>query len=97
MSNYNGLSDAETERLAILVEELGEALQAAGKILRHGYESEYTRTHQLPPNRDKLELELGCVRAAIIRMCMAGDLNKEAVHFHAAQKLTSQAYLHHQG
>ena len=35
----NGLNDAEAERLAILLEEFGEAQQAVGKILRHGYES----------------------------------------------------------
>jgi hypothetical protein len=41
--NFNGLAPAETERLALLLEELGEAQQAIGKILRHGYESQATR------------------------------------------------------
>lgn len=39
MKNFNGLSPAETERLALLSEEMGEVQQAIGKILRHGYES----------------------------------------------------------
>ena len=37
MNNFNQLTPAETERLAILAEECGEVIQAVGKILRHGY------------------------------------------------------------
>ena len=36
--SFNKLSDAETERLAILAEEMGEAQQAIGKIIRHARE-----------------------------------------------------------
>jgi hypothetical protein len=36
MKFSNELSDAEVERLAILAEEMGEAQQCIGKILRHG-------------------------------------------------------------
>lgn len=32
--HFNGLTPAEAERLALLLEELGEAQQAIGKILR---------------------------------------------------------------
>lgn len=50
---FNRLTPAEAERLALLAEECGEAIQAIGKILRHGYESnhpEFTETNrtQLP-------------------------------------------------
>ena len=38
MDNFNRLSPAEYERLAILAEEMGEAQQALGKIMRHGGE-----------------------------------------------------------
>ena len=34
---FNELSPAEVERLAILAEEMGEAIQVIGKVLRHGY------------------------------------------------------------
>lgn len=34
---FNQLTNAQAERLHILLEELGEAQQAIGKILRHGY------------------------------------------------------------
>jgi len=51
------LSAAQVERLALLVEELGEASQAAGKILRHGF-----RQPGLPyDNARDLSLELGDV------------------------------------
>jgi hypothetical protein len=39
MDHFNRLTPAEAERLALLLEELGEAQQIIGKILRHGYES----------------------------------------------------------
>ena len=38
-AHFNGLSESEQERLSILIEECGEVVQAACKILRHGYES----------------------------------------------------------
>ena len=41
---FNQLSDAQLERLYILSEELGEAQQAVGKILRHGYDSKHPET-----------------------------------------------------
>ena len=36
-SHFNKLTPAQAERLAILIEECGEVIQAATKILRHGY------------------------------------------------------------
>ena len=45
MKHFNQLTPAEAERLALLLEELGEAQQAIGKILRHGYAS----THPANP------------------------------------------------
>jgi NTP pyrophosphatase (non-canonical NTP hydrolase) len=94
-SNFNGLSPAEAERLAVLAEELGESVQAIGKILRHGYESR----HPLggPTNRQALEKELGDVRHAMIRLCDAGDLSKQHIHDMADVKaLNIVKYLHHQ-
>lgn len=38
--HFNQLKPSEAERLACLIEECGEVIQAAGKILRHGYKSE---------------------------------------------------------
>jgi NTP pyrophosphatase (non-canonical NTP hydrolase) len=39
MIDAPNLSPAERERLVMLVEECGEVIQAAAKILRHGYQS----------------------------------------------------------
>ena len=92
---YNQLSPAEAERLAILSEELGEAIQAIGKILRHGYaESHPAKTHD---NRTDLERELGDVRFAALQMCEAGDINKDRVRDYTEDKRIRVAkYLHHQ-
>jgi hypothetical protein len=62
--HFNGLSPAEAERLALLLEELGEAQQVIGKILRHGYESHHPENPD-DSNRALLEGELGDVMAAI--------------------------------
>lgn len=72
----NGLSNSEAERLALLLEELGEAQQVIGKILRHGYESvnpfEPTTT-----NRERLVRELGDVLVAIDFLLDYGDVKQE--------------------
>lgn len=62
------LTPAELESLAVLIEEAGEALQAAGKMMRHGKQA--TDLSVDPPvaydNQADLEEELGQVIAAII-------------------------------
>jgi NTP pyrophosphatase (non-canonical NTP hydrolase) len=79
MSDFStGLTLAETERLALLLEELGEAQQAIGKILRHGYESV---NPDLPPpagdtNRANLEREIADVLVAIDMMVDGGDIEQ---------------------
>ncbi len=93
--HFNKLTPAEAERLALLAEEMGEAQQAIGKILRHGYESRHPNGG--PTNRRTLEIELGDVRHAMIRLCDSGDLSKQAIHDRADTKaLTVAQYLHHQ-
>ena len=93
--HFNGLTPSEAERLALLAEELGEAMQAIGKVLRHGYES--THPDGGPTNREALERECGDVRHAMIRLCDAGDLSRRAVHEWANTKAqNAAAYLHHQ-
>lgn len=93
--HYNDLTPGEQERLVLLLEEMGEAQQAIGKILRHGYESRHPQGGE--SNREMLERELGDVRHCMIRLCNAGDLSKKAVHAHADAKAESVVeYLHHQ-
>lgn len=94
---FNELNPAEVERLALCMEEMGEAIQAIGKVLRHGYESCHPAKPDGPTNRMELEKELGHVRHAMIRLCDAGDLSKKAIHAAADVKaVTVNQYLHEQ-
>ena len=95
----NNLTPAQLERLALLAEEMGEALHAIGKILRHGYESSdptLPKDQQIS-NRSMLTKELGDVRAAMILLCQAADLSKDTIHYWADAKLRSvRKWMHHQ-
>src|SRR5262249_326621 len=96
--SFNKLTDAEAERLALLLEELGEAQQAIGKILRHGYTSvDPTKNEPKPNNRQALERELGDGMAAVQLMDDACDLSGIAIARHKQKKLGRVTkYLHHQ-
>jgi NTP pyrophosphatase (non-canonical NTP hydrolase) len=101
MTNENeipGLSKAEYERLAILMEEMGEAIQIIGKVLRHGYEGHHPNAPHTT-NRALLELELGDVRAAIILMLRADDLSEAKMEAHARhkyEKLINGSFVYYQ-
>lgn len=97
----NKLTDVETERLAVLLEELGEAQQAIGKILRHGYESyDPARENDMNiegQNRRDLAKELGDVVYAINMLTSANDISGAAVGKRCAEKVERiKPYLHHQ-
>lgn len=93
--SFNQLSAEEAERLAILLEELGEAQQAIGKVLRHGYD--VGSPFETVDNRYNLERELGHVVHAYHRMCRADDFSYIAIKGHEQDKATSIAeYLHEQ-
>ena len=93
----NDLSNAETERLAFLIEELGEALQCAGKIIRHGYESYNPVVNTGMTNRRELERELGDITAAITMMVNSRDVSSSGIDIRSKDKLhTVKRWLHHQ-
>lgn len=95
MKHFNKLTPAEHERLALLLEEMGEAQQVVGKILRHGYEVGHP--NRSTTNREDLEKELGDAWHAMQRLCEAGDVNFNAINDHADAKAESvERYLHHQ-
>ena len=73
---HNGLSDAETERLALLGEECAEIGKAIGKILRHGYPSRNPDAANAATNREDLEREIGDLLWAIDLMAHCGDSRK---------------------
>ena len=97
VKHFNGLTPAEHERLALLLEELGEAQQAIGKILRHGYNSHDPTSSSHPGNRYDLAKECGDVMAEIGRLVEAGDISKGEVEKRATKRATSALqYCHHQ-
>lgn len=96
MTFSNELSDAELERLAILSEELGEAQQAIGKIIRHGFTS-VNPDNPGPNNRRQLQKELGDVAYAVRMMIEACDLDAQAINVGLERKAEKiKPYLHHQ-
>ncbi len=93
--SFNQLTAAEAERLALLLEELGEAQQAIGKILRHGYES--THPDGGPTNRLELTRELGDVAYAIALLAYSGDIPQDEARWSCVRKAGAVGqYLHHQ-
>ncbi len=91
------LSSAQLERLALLSEELGEAVQAIGKIMRHGYESRYPFAEAAKTNRQDLEKELGDVLAAIEILTRSRDLDEDAIAGHRNDKACKvHVYMHFQ-
>jgi len=96
--HFNRLTPAEAERLALLIEECGEVILAAGKVLRHGYESYNPLIDGTPPtNRADLAKELGHLRHAMLLLTYHHDVNGTDVARSAAQKgATISRWLHHQ-
>jgi NTP pyrophosphatase (non-canonical NTP hydrolase) len=89
---FNQLTPAQAERLAKLAEEAGEIVQAAMKILRHGYDSFNPDDPDHEGNRAELERELGDLHAITGLMLERGDL-------HGVPLFGSEGamrYMHHQ-
>lgn len=80
-------TDPFTERLALLGEELAEAGQIIGKILRHGAYSKNPLDPDCPSNIALLERELGHVFAAKNLLVKAGDLGPLAMNQYCEEKL----------
>lgn len=88
--HFNKLTPAEAERLAILVEECGEVIQAAGKILRHGYDSDGY------DNRANLEKEIGDIVFITTLMTDRNDISAYRVLAYKHDKEANiHKYLHH--
>jgi NTP pyrophosphatase (non-canonical NTP hydrolase) len=105
VNHFNQLTPSQLERLALLAEELGEAVQSVNKIIRHGYESynpdkivnQRGEGYPVITNRMELEKEIGDVNAAIGLLIEARDLTNEGIMAATKRKLFSVGkYLHHQ-
>lgn len=93
--HFNGLSPAEAERLAYLIEEASEVIHAASKVLRHGYASYNPDDPDAGNNRRQLTSEMIDLAGAIARMEVAGDLSEDVSK--AATPHKGARYMHHQG
>lgn len=92
MTHINSLDNTQLEQLYVLGEELAEAGQAIGKILRHGYESGWNGSN----NRVDLERELGHVKYAINKLASSGDVNAVNIALSEGQKMSSiKPFLHY--
>lgn len=90
------MTNAELERLALLVEECAEVQQIAMKIMRHGYDSFHPEDPDMTPNRQLLEKELGDLRFAHQLMFQNNDVSFGEMNKHADRKREKiQKYLHH--
>lgn len=97
--NFNGLTPAETERLAILMEEASEVVKVCAKILRHGW---FPTDRSVSPvvaydNRHDLELEMGDYAQAQEQLVTSGDVSADAiVDAQIAKGNIAWRRLHHQ-
>jgi NTP pyrophosphatase (non-canonical NTP hydrolase) len=93
----NDLSEAQLERLALLSEEMGEAQQVIGKIIRHGYRSWNPTVVERRTNREDLEFEMGHVTCAFGLLADAGDIDRMTALGQAIKKKESvKKWMHHQ-
>lgn len=97
-AHFNRLTPAQAERLAILMEEMAEASQVIGKILRHGFDSCHPQD-KTTTNRDLLFKELtdvlvGMVMVSVDMPELMDDVESDKrVLASLAKKLE---YCHHQ-
>ena len=97
MKFSNDLTDAQLERLAILGEELGEAQQAIGKIIRHGYHSWNPLVVSVRTNKEELEKEVGDIIYALQMLTESGDLDDVTIQGYKGKKADKiKPFLHHQ-
>jgi hypothetical protein len=96
-NHFSQLTEAEQERLAILVEECAEVQQIACKILRHGYKSRNPKIPGGETNREALEREVGDLLHAADRMWRSRDIDRSTCEDRMHSKADHVTpYLHHQ-
>jgi len=96
--SFNQLSPAQAERLALLMEEMGEAQQIIGKILRHGYDNYHPRDPEKTTNRTLLATEMGHVYCAMQLLVIPQDISGLIIELSRSEKREKvQQWMHHQG
>lgn len=93
--NFNQLTQAQLERLAILSEELGEAQQIIGKIIRHGYDSYYPNDPEKITNRQLLKDELRDIRVIVKALEHFKDIEEISLEDCQSCLERKQKYMHY--
>lgn len=96
MAAFANLTEAQRERLEMLVEECSEVVHAATKILRHGYDSYHPEKPETLVNRKDLQYELLDLWTICERMIDYGDIG--LVKFNTSHLVWKKKlrYTHHQ-
>lgn len=95
----NHLSNAEKERLIILIEECSEVIHISSKIIRHGYEAYNPMIFNSISlsNKENLEMELGHLKNSIFLLINSKDVSLTKIRNHQVNKSSSiKQYLRHQ-
>ena len=92
-THFNGLTPAEAERLAYLIEECSEVIKCATKILRHGYDSHNPDRPGDGSNRNQISREIADVSNATNLMYAARDIRPPSEAINAGKW---KRYMHHQ-
>lgn len=91
----NTVTPFEEERIALLIEECGEVIQACGKILRHGFNTKYPNDETGISNRMVLEKEIGDVLNALSLMLSNDDVNNSNIDMFKRAKVSKlNSFLH---
>ena len=97
MVNKMHLTNAEIERLVLIIEEAGEVVQAATKVLRHGYECYSPFDEKKRTNRFLLECELADLLGVIDFAVENKDIDIAVINDYKEHKMANAyEYLHYQ-
>lgn len=77
MAAFANLTEAERERLEMLIEEAGEIITIATKVLRHGYDNHHPDDAATITNRVQLEREVLDLQTVYTRMMGEGDVSSD--------------------
>ncbi len=97
MTGFNQLTHAQAERLAYLCEEAGEVIQAANKVLRHGYLSSNPDDPLSKCNKKHLGEEIGQLIMAVSMLTSTEDISERVIeHAYDEKRKTLHKWMHHQ-